>query len=41
MELIDIDSINYELSKNCPCLIELGIFYRQSELEFKRDSIIE
>lgn len=38
---VDIDSINQCISLNCPNLTQLGIFYRQSELKFKRDSQIE
>ncbi len=40
-EQIDIDAINVELAKNCQHLTHLGIFYRQSELKFHRDPIVE
>ena len=40
-EMIDIDAINNELAVHCPHLTELGIFYRQSELKFKKDSDVE
>lgn len=38
---IDIDSINKCLADSCYDLTHLGIFYRQSELKFRRDSLTE
>jgi hypothetical protein len=38
---IDVDSINATLANFCKSLTHLGIFYRQSELKFKQDPLIE
>lgn len=38
---IDIDEINYKLAQHCPGLTNLGIFYRQFELKFRKDSHVE
>jgi hypothetical protein len=38
---IDVDSINAALASFCKNLTHLGIFYRQSELKFKQDPLIE
>ena len=38
---IDIDQILGEIAENCLQLTHLGIFYRQNELKFKKDSNLE
>lgn len=41
VDYIDIDAINNELARSCTMLTNLGIFYRQSELKFDEDPLVE